>query len=346
MYTFGARAASAGVRSFVIGGGGGSGTLTVGLTGGRFCYLLSTSPDVPTIAELLLGATACVSIVPPATTQVITFPTLTPATTYYVFGVYEWFGNYYGVYSFGSFTTAGASYPPASSIPMLLRYDSANGAQTGLVNSGSLGGTYSTSGTSSAVTTGVSKFGTGSMRLYRQFGTTGTVHYQNAALYAPLGTSLTCGMWIYSSLPGGSAELRNYEVRVAGDDFTNSFSFRATINPSSFGLRVAFFNPGAGPGGANITASVALVSNTWHYLEGCIDGPSNTGYVFYNGVLVASGNVGTNRPAAMGGATNLHGSYGSTYANNATEFVAVDNVFSIPGVCVHTADFVPPGDFT
>lgn len=229
------------------------------------------------------------------------------------------------------------SYPPLSSIPVYYKFDGTNGQQAGLVNSGSLGGTANLNGTQTLTTT-APKLGSASVTWSPGAGNSNVELKNDIALRVLDGGKLTFGGWIKAIYPGSITVSRSYSLyyNFAGDvNIGNQCYVQCGVQFSSSNPRF-ILNCGNSTVPVSLSQDQALNNDVWNHFEISVDGP--TAYLFWNGALVATGNVGTGRT------TGEHlvelRPVGTTNPDGVT--VRFDDIYVIPGVCVHTASFTPP----
>lgn len=229
------------------------------------------------------------------------------------------------------------AYPALSGIPFYFKFNGAENQQSGIVNSGTIGGTAALNGTQK-LSTSAPYLGSASVTWSPGSGNSNVTLSNNAALRVLDGEKVTFGGWVKAIYPGGFTVSRSYSIYYifAGLDFsgnqcyclivvnfrTSSPQFDLVCNNSVSGLV--------------IQAPRALNNDIWNHFEFCIDGP--TVYIFWNGSLVGSGDVGAGRTAGDNKVQLWPN--GSTNPDGVT--VKYDNIYVIPGVCAHTSSFTPP----
>lgn len=251
-----------------------------------------------------------------------------------------------------SIAASGGAYPSAAAFPVLFRFDEPDGTTTGIVNSGTLGGTVSAVGQSAIIASGAI-YGAGGARISRSAAANSSCVMTRPELYNAVGQSFSVGAWVKAVgpfTPGPSSDMQCFYRYHMGTDFGDRSAVLMGVvkNDSLYGntpmLRIMVFSFGvAGWSGINFQTPGSY--NTNNFFEVCVD--ATNVYAFINGILVATGSAGSARLGSVGNLSLFEGTFaGSSSPNALTEHVLFDNAFCIPGVCLHTSSFTPPGDFT
>jgi hypothetical protein len=244
-----------------------------------------------------------------------------------------------------------SAYPPAAEFEVLFRYDEPALTVSPIVNSGTYGG-FVTCSPSQEILPSAALYGAGGMKRQGVVGPDNTTFYSNTGLWLPVGGSITFGAWVCAVGPWESTSSATHNTTffpsgfafAGGNSIGMSIEVNTTVLPAnalSIRLALQAFTSGF----SQYIEAIPVAEDTWHFVEFCVN---DTNYfVFFDGILRHTGTVGSGRRGSFGiiyMCDNVV--YGSTDPNNAIRFAAFDNVFVLPGRCVHTEDYTVPGDFT
>lgn len=258
-----------------------------------------------------------------------------------------------------------APYPPLSTIPVYYKFNGTNNQNTGIDNSGTIvASETSTNYGGTKLTTDDKKYGTASLKRARAFGTDSWTPITDPSLFVGPTGKFTFG---FDFRKNGTQPFSNSPPTAGSNVLSMTYVFAGTEGSSSqhyvaFSMKWAWQEAGTGryvDGEYDFFVSSQSpvfqlrgvekqpIDSAWHHLEMNLDGANL--WIMLDGAVIASFSDLQTASRALGTSKvrMSTGAFIGTADPVADRYLLIDNLYIIPGVCLHTGPFTPPtGELT